>query len=439
MRRISPASIPALLVVTLISLSIILFIRSDDYRDASTLNMDRLAETSWRIERMRDILDAILIRTELAEKHGIEPGLQQEQVQFLIANAVALANYRDLSAVISSDKFQLAQTFPAITTTIDGLIQTGDYSAAFPLAANMNRELQSWGVQLSADQADLQAKTVSIDDQASENRLLYLLATMSLLSLLFLLWLRSSRRANQATAIRSLAVLHAHVVQSRLTSIRLFFEYIVEPALAGTKQQQMALAEETVRDLEKIQQELRSLSHPTQLLTPSATLQTVIDDLHLEHRNVTYCGTEEASRASLSGPSLSATIDELIRNAETAPPAISGVPTSVRITATVTSNILRRRTLRIVVADDAVGMSPDVYRNATSPFFTTKSGRHNGLGLSAAEQLIKSMNGTLTIRSAPGSGTAISLAIPYRASPADAPAISTGRDARLSNHLVSRR
>jgi signal transduction histidine kinase len=60
----------------------------------------------------------------------------------------------------------------------------------------------------------------------------------------------------------------------------------------------------------------------------------------------------------------------------------------------------------IAVADDGVGMGPEVLRRALDPFFTTKqAGRGSGLGLAVARGLVEAHGGSLWLESSPGVGT----------------------------------
>lgn len=69
--------------------------------------------------------------------------------------------------------------------------------------------------------------------------------------------------------------------------------------------------------------------------------------------------------------------------------------------------------LRVVVADKGRGMSEEVRRRATEPFFTTKPvGQGPGLGLSMAHGFVQQSGGFARVESAPGEGTAISVFLP---------------------------
>jgi len=66
----------------------------------------------------------------------------------------------------------------------------------------------------------------------------------------------------------------------------------------------------------------------------------------------------------------------------------------------------------IAVRDNGPGMTKEVARRAAEPFFTTRPGVHQGLGLSVARGIIVAHRGQLTIQSAPGRGTCVNLRLP---------------------------
>jgi signal transduction histidine kinase len=58
-------------------------------------------------------------------------------------------------------------------------------------------------------------------------------------------------------------------------------------------------------------------------------------------------------------------------------------------------------------------MPEDVRRRAVDPFFTTKpQGKGTGLGLSMTFGFVRQSNGYLTIDSAPGKGTTMTILMP---------------------------
>jgi signal transduction histidine kinase len=103
----------------------------------------------------------------------------------------------------------------------------------------------------------------------------------------------------------------------------------------------------------------------------------------------------------------------LIQNARDAMPRGRGQ-------ITFTTRVDERNWVFLEVRDSGCGMTPEVLKRATEPFFTTKSGR-SGIGLSVAHGIWRRHRGALSIESAPGEGTLIRLAVEAHA-PGAAPA-----------------
>jgi PAS domain S-box-containing protein len=78
--------------------------------------------------------------------------------------------------------------------------------------------------------------------------------------------------------------------------------------------------------------------------------------------------------------------------------------------------------VRVEVADNGHGMSPDVRARAAEPFFSTKPrGQGVGLGLSMARGFADQSGGALSIDSTPGEGAAIAFWLPVAEAPCEAP------------------
>jgi PAS domain S-box-containing protein len=69
--------------------------------------------------------------------------------------------------------------------------------------------------------------------------------------------------------------------------------------------------------------------------------------------------------------------------------------------------------VRVSVADSGTGMTPEVLARVFEPFFTTKDiGKGTGLGLPMVYGLVRQSGGGVTIDSAPGEGTRVTLYLP---------------------------
>jgi len=63
--------------------------------------------------------------------------------------------------------------------------------------------------------------------------------------------------------------------------------------------------------------------------------------------------------------------------------------------------------LAIEIADDGKGMDEQTLRKARDPFFTTRTTRKVGLGLSLLAQATRECAGTIEVNSTPGRGTTV--------------------------------
>jgi PAS domain S-box-containing protein len=69
--------------------------------------------------------------------------------------------------------------------------------------------------------------------------------------------------------------------------------------------------------------------------------------------------------------------------------------------------------IRLVVADNGIGMNAALLKRAVEPFFTTKGpGKGTGLGLSMARGFAEQSRGALAVASEPGRGTRVTLWLP---------------------------
>ena len=75
---------------------------------------------------------------------------------------------------------------------------------------------------------------------------------------------------------------------------------------------------------------------------------------------------------------------------------------------------LEADSLTIVVRDDGRGMDAATAKQATDPFFTTRSTRHVGLGLPLLVAAARQCSGDLHLESAPGTGTMITATFQHR-------------------------
>ena len=63
--------------------------------------------------------------------------------------------------------------------------------------------------------------------------------------------------------------------------------------------------------------------------------------------------------------------------------------------------------LKIIIKDNGVGMSDEMTKQVTNPFFTTRTTRKVGLGLPLLKESCERCNGNMTIHSQLGKGTTV--------------------------------
>ncbi len=89
---------------------------------------------------------------------------------------------------------------------------------------------------------------------------------------------------------------------------------------------------------------------------------------------------------------------------------------SIRERGTITiRSFVRDRSVILQVADNGIGMTPEIRERCLEPFFSTKEQHGTGLGLGVAYGIVRRHNAEIHIDSAPGKGTAVTITLPiYR-------------------------
>jgi signal transduction histidine kinase len=130
---------------------------------------------------------------------------------------------------------------------------------------------------------------------------------------------------------------------------------------------------------------------------------------HLQHHAVIVREPSRVPRVLASTQGLEQVFINLLVNASQAMP--EGRPQANRIHVVTRTDDAGRAVVEI--ADTGAGLTAAVKERIFDPFFTTKPvGLGTGLGLSICHRIISDFGGTITVESAPGSGTLFRITLP---------------------------
>ena len=238
------------------------------------------------------------------------------------------------------------------------------------------------------------------------------------------------RAAQHLQAVGTLAGGMAHEVNNMMTAVLGFGEIVV--GALGTHHPQRRDVDEMIRAGARaadVTRQLLAFSRQ-QVLNPSVLdISLVVTELVPVLRRLV--GSDRRLDVRLSSKSVRAIADRgqleqvlinLAANARDAT-ATNGVVAIETETVALDAGSLRLHReegaapgayVRITVRDDGTGMSPETVARAFEPFFTTKAvGHGTGLGLSMVYGIAKQSGGYVHIESALGSGTAVSVYLPW--------------------------
>jgi PAS domain S-box-containing protein len=246
---------------------------------------------------------------------------------------------------------------------------------------------------------------------------------------------QSEEALNHAQRLESVGQLTggiAHDFNNLLTVIQGNLQVLEElPSLAGDAfgQQLVGAAMRASRRGAELTGKLLAFSR-RQVLQPSAVdvdalLHSLADMLRrtLDQRIEIAVDVEDGCPPVLADPGqLESALLNIAINARDAMPEGGSLRFSAHLAGVLPAEVRREiddpsapdeRFVRIAITDTGSGMPEAVKERAFEPFFTTKqAGRGTGLGLSTVYGFVKQSRGAVSIDSAPGAGTTISLYLP---------------------------
>jgi signal transduction histidine kinase len=238
-----------------------------------------------------------------------------------------------------------------------------------------------------------------------------------------------ARQAEKMQVVAQLAGGIAHDFNNLLMTILGNSEMLTAKLEAGTSLHEMAtLIEDAAQRAAELTRRLLAVARRLPLQPRPVDLATFAVDLAerlrptLDHRIALDVDTVDARPALVDVGALESALHNLVANAQDAMPQGGSLLMATSETAVDAAKALRLggvepgRYVTISVTDDGVGMAPEIARRAFEPFFSTKrGGRGRGLGLSTVEGFAAQSGGGVTLVSAPGQGTTVTIHLPAAA------------------------
>lgn len=203
----------------------------------------------------------------------------------------------------------------------------------------------------------------------------------------------------------------AHDIKNPLAAVKGAVQFLTEEHRLGRSLDGQApflqLIEQQIERVQRTIGDYQRIAKVEPRPTPTCLNSIIGELLPLQHFGVTAPVTIEANLAAdlpecpLDRDLVMTALENVLRNACEAMP--EGGKISVR-----TAFERARNLVAVVVEDDGLGMDARLLEQAVAPFFTTKS-QGTGLGLSFAERVARAHHGTLSLSSAVGRGTRVTL------------------------------
>jgi signal transduction histidine kinase len=227
---------------------------------------------------------------------------------------------------------------------------------------------------------------------------------------------REVAQKERLTALGRLSTVIAHEIRNPLMIIKASLHALRQPEVDATVVREAVhdIDEEVVR-LNGIVNEVLDFARPIQFDFSTADLNAVCHDA--------------ASAAMAAGPgaeirmTFDADLDPIVTDPGRLRMALVNMLVNARhavngASAPAGVTFLTRKSgdgVRLVIADQGVGIAPEAIAQIFEPYFTTKRGG-TGLGLPIAKNIIEGLGGTIAVSSNPGLGTEVRIELPLDSS-----------------------
>ncbi|RCS21370.1 sensor histidine kinase [Phyllobacterium salinisoli] len=385
------------------------FLRSEQYRSNTENALSESYEIQWGASQIRERLLRATSYIRIASQSGeLDPDIDR-QVMLLRFNIKQLLSLSYVDRFLSpSDIKRLEYLNQAIKQKLDTTVAArSNYQQILDYMAELEQEIYQISSAVLNHSAGLQ-ETAKINIDASRNWFIFALG-LGLFATFYLIihqrYVCASRR-NQH--LRSFASLFAHMTRSRVTALRLF---LANTGSTCPGDELLNAARSTASELEAINDGLLSIAY-SERNPESEPLGRVLHKVIKGRADIVKLEIGlQTTQLLVPKTQFQMMINELVQNAETAVKGRKN-PNIVIRTSIKRRYFGNRSHLIVEVEDNGVGMLPDIMKKATIPFFSTKAGKHLGLGLTSCAEMISTLGGKLTIDSKPDHGTIVQVRVP---------------------------
>ena len=203
----------------------------------------------------------------------------------------------------------------------------------------------------------------------------------------------------------------SHELRSPLTRMKVALEFVKESRTRELVQSDIQEMEEMITH---ILETARMHHDHSRLDLREIDLTRLIDDVVGTYRQqspgVTFSDNEESFQCTVDPEQIKVVLKNLLDNA---------IKYSTKDSQTVRISIDARGGLVVIeIADNGIGIQPEVLTYIWEPFYRVDKSRSRdtggyGLGLSLCKTIIQAHGGNINLRSIPGKGTTVSLTLPF--------------------------
>ena len=212
-----------------------------------------------------------------------------------------------------------------------------------------------------------------------------------------------------------MASMLAHDLCNALSAVKVNLQILARQLAPDAAQhaERCRIALEQVGQIERTIGDLQSFARPGSGERAPTDLRELINTalvdclaaLEGKHIDISRREAGGLPRINADRPRLAQVLLQILDN------AIDATKPGGSIVVTARADAKSERWVELLISDNGCGMTEEVRRQATEPFFTTKA-RGSGLGLSIAERIVAHHGGTLQIESSQEVGTTVRIKLP---------------------------